>query len=82
MKTLNEYLANTSIALFAACFLFIGLALVAAMGPLWLFWIMVLVTFGLALLTVAVWAIVSGVESASHWSHEHGFGSHHGAHGH
>jgi hypothetical protein len=80
MKTLTEYLANTSIALLAACFLFIGLALVAAMGPLWLFWFLVLITFGLAMLTIVVWAIVSGVESAAHWSHEHGFGHHHGAH--
>ena len=81
MKKLTEYLANTTGALFIACFLFIGLALIAAMGPVWLFWTMVLVTFGLALLSIGVWAIVSAAEGVSHWSHDHHwFDSHHGAH--
>jgi uncharacterized membrane protein YfcA len=81
MKLLNEYLANTTSALFIACFLFIGLALIAAMGPVWLFWALVMVTFGLAMLVVGIWAIVSIVESASHWVHDHHwFDSGHSAH--
>jgi hypothetical protein len=81
MKIVNEYLANTTGALFIACFAFIGLALIAAMGPVWVFWTLVLLTFGLAMLTIGIWAIVSAAEGVSHWSHDHHwFDSHRGAH--
>ena len=81
MKALSDFFANASGVFFVACFLFIGLAVVAAMGPLWLFWTMVLITFGLGLLSAIIWALVAMGEEARQWSHEHHwFDSHRGAH--